>query len=88
MSGRQWGTWNGGLVLGVLKGQHLRMLQISADGKRTLAVSVSVTDRGRLRTPAVGPDGALYVTTGNGANIDSILRITPSAAIAGATSAT
>jgi glucose/arabinose dehydrogenase len=88
VSGRQWGTWNGGLVLGVLKGEHLRMLQISADGKRTLAMSVSVTDRGRLRTPAVGPDGALYVTTGNGADIDSILRITPRSAIAGATPAT
>jgi glucose/arabinose dehydrogenase len=86
--GRQWGTWNGGLVMGVLKGQHLRMLQISADGTRTLAQSVSLTDHGRLRTPAVGPDGALYVTTGNGANIDEILRVTPRATIAGATPAT
>jgi glucose/arabinose dehydrogenase len=85
--GRQWGTWNGGLVMGVLKGQHLRMLQISADGTRTLAQSVSLTDHGRLRTPAVGPDGALYVTTGNGANIDDILRVTPRAVTAGSTSA-
>jgi len=74
--------------MGVLKGQHLRMLQISADGTRTIAQSVSLTDHGRLRTPAVGPDGALYVTTGNGANIDEILRVTPRATIAGATPAT
>ena len=30
---------------------------------------------GRLRTPMLGPDGALYVTTSNGVGTDQILRI-------------
>ena len=87
VNGSAWGTWNGGLVLGVLKGEQLRMLQLSADGWRTVAMSVSVTNKGRLRTPAIGPDHALYVTTGNGADIDQILRITAHAVVAGASPA-
>ena len=31
---------------------------------------------GRLRTPMMGPDGALFVTTSNGSN-DKILRVEP-----------
>jgi len=83
VNGTQWGTWNGGLVLGVLKGEQLRMIGLSADGWRSVAFSVSFPGQGRLRTPAVGPDGALYVTTGNGGNVDKILRFTPRAAVAG-----
>jgi glucose/arabinose dehydrogenase len=87
VNGSAWGTWNGGLVLGVLKGEQLRMLRLSADGWRTVAMSLSVTNKGRLRTPAIGPDHALYVTTGNGVDIDQILRITPHAVAAGASPA-
>ncbi len=81
--GPGWGTWNGGLVLAALKGTQLRWLRLSDDGWRTTAMSVSVTDRGRLRTPIVGPDLALYVTTSNGVD-DQILRITPATFAAGA----
>jgi glucose/arabinose dehydrogenase len=77
VNGSQWGFWNGGLVLGVLKGQQLRVLLLTPDGRGTRAFSVAFPGQGRLRTPAIGPDGALYVTTGNGGNIDKILRITP-----------
>jgi aldose sugar dehydrogenase len=80
VNGSQWGTWNGGLVVAVLKDSHLRMLRLSADGTKVTAISIALTDRGRLRTAAVGPDGALYVTTSNGSNADFILRLTPSAA--------
>jgi glucose/arabinose dehydrogenase len=73
--GPQWGQWNGGLVMAVLKGSHLRMLRLSADGWRLTAISVALGDRGRLRSAVVGPDGALYVTTSNGSNTDAILRI-------------
>jgi glucose/arabinose dehydrogenase len=76
--GSQWGEWNGGLVMAVLKGSHLRMVRLSADGLRTTALSVAVGHHGRLRTAVVGPDGALYVTTSNGSGLDAILRITPS----------
>ena len=77
VNGSQWGTWNGGLVLGVLKDMHLRVILLSPDGRHTRAISVAFPGQGRLRTPAIGPDGALYVTTGNGGNVDKILRITP-----------
>lgn len=77
VNGRQWGTWDGALVLGVLKDMHLRAILLSSDGWHTRAISVSFPGQGRLRTPAIGPDDALYVTTGNGGNVDKILRITP-----------
>ena len=76
--GSQWGEWNGGLVMAVLKGAQLRMIRLSPDGQKATAVSIALTDRGRLRTAMVGPDGALYVTTSNGGNTDSILRVGPS----------
>jgi aldose sugar dehydrogenase len=76
--GSQWGEWNGGLVMAVLKGAQLRMIRLSPDGNKATAVSIALTDRGRLRTAMVGPDGALYVTTSNGGNTDSILRVGPS----------
>jgi aldose sugar dehydrogenase len=79
VSGPQWGEWNGGLVMAVLKGSQLRMLRLSADGRTTLAISIALTDRGRLRTPRIGRDGALFVTTSNGGGQDSILKVTPSA---------
>jgi glucose/arabinose dehydrogenase len=78
VSGSRWGAWNGGLVLAVLKGAHLRMIRLSIDGLRTTAISVAVANHGRLRTDIVGPDGALYVTTSNGSGRDAILRIVPS----------
>jgi aldose sugar dehydrogenase len=82
VNGPQWGYWNGGLVMAVLKDTHLRMLRISSDGLHVTAGSFALTDHGRLRTPAVGPDGALYVTTSNGAD-DAILRVQPSSVTGG-----
>jgi glucose/arabinose dehydrogenase len=78
--GSQWGEWDAGLVIAVLKDTHLRMLRLSDDGTSVIATSTALSDRGRLRTAVVGPDGALYVTTSNGGNTDSILRLTPTQA--------
>jgi glucose/arabinose dehydrogenase len=75
VSGANWGYWNGGLVMAVLKGSQLRMVRFFADGLRLQATSVALTDHGRLRSAVVGPDGALYVTTSNGSGTDAILRI-------------
>ena len=66
--------------MAVLKGSHLRMIQISDDGTRATAVSVAVSNHGRLRSTTVGPDGALYVTTSNGLGLDAILRVAPGVA--------
>jgi glucose/arabinose dehydrogenase len=75
--GAQWGQWNGGLVVAVLKDSQLRMFRLSTDGRVVTRQSIALTNRGRLRTAIVGPDGALYVTTSNGGNSDAILRIEP-----------
>jgi glucose/arabinose dehydrogenase len=77
--GSNWGQWNGGLVMAVLKDQHLRMVRLDSTGRRMTAISGALKDRGRLRTATIGPDGALYVTTSNGGNTDAILRITGNA---------
>lgn len=83
VSGPQWGEWDGALVLGVLKDTELYALRVPPAGDRVVAVGLNRPDQGRLRTPAVGPDGALYVTTDNGNGTDRILRFTPQAAAAG-----
>lgn len=78
LEGEQWGGLEGALVVTALKGAKLLLLTLKEDG--TLA-GVSVpreTDGpyGRLRAARMGPDGALFVTTTNGAD-DKLLRISP-----------
>jgi len=78
LSGTDWGKWNGWLAVASLKDQTLRFFHFASDG--TFIEQVNVPEMngiyGRLRTPMLGPDGSLYVTTSNGAN-DKILKITP-----------
>jgi glucose/arabinose dehydrogenase len=76
LNGAQWGGWNGALVIGCLAGQRLFAIALDQAGTGVVGTSTALRNRGRLRTPAVGPDGALYVTTSNGSG-DSILRIAP-----------
>jgi glucose/arabinose dehydrogenase len=75
VKGKQWGKWDGGLVMAALKGSKLRMLKFSSNGQRVTAVSDALGEYGRLRTPRVGPYGALFVTTSNGSGTDQLLRI-------------
>lgn len=72
-----WGSLKGTLVVANLNGEHLRFLALNRTGKAVKSETVKVTDRGRLRTPVEGPDGALYVTTANGSGGDHILRVAP-----------
>jgi len=74
LQGASWGTWSGSLVVGNLKESDLR--RFAVDGT-TVTPAEILYDRkyGRLRTPVLGPDGALYVTTSNGSG-DRIIRIT------------
>ena len=76
--GRQWGAFEGALAVGELRGVALEIFQLQGDdvvGSNRPAGFIG--NLGRLRTPRMGPDGALYLTTDNGGN-DQVLRITPS----------
>ena len=77
LEGEQWGIWEGRLAVATLKRRELRLFEFAADGALLSEVVVPELDGtyGRLRTPMLGPDGALYVTTSNGSGADRILRI-------------
>jgi len=76
VTGTNWGKWNGMLVIGCLKGAKLFGVMIDSTGTKVLGTSSMLTNEGRLRTPAQGPDGNLYVGTSNETN-DSILKVVP-----------
>ena len=82
LEGEDWGEWDGRLAIATLKGRSLRVFEFSASGAFMSHVVAPGLDGayGRLRTPMLGPDGALYVTTSNGASTDRILRVTASRA--------
>ncbi|MGI9604639.1 MAG: PQQ-dependent sugar dehydrogenase [Acidimicrobiales bacterium] len=85
VEGRNWGPLAGTLAVASLKNQTLRFFEFDDDGD-FLASEIGnelSTRFGRLRTPMMGPDGSLYVTTSNGSN-DRILKVTPVGAPRGA----
>jgi glucose/arabinose dehydrogenase len=78
LEGGQWGTLDGALVVTALKGAKLVLLSLdAAGGVVEVAVPEELDDEfGRLRAARLGPDGALYLTTTNGAD-DKVLRVSP-----------
>jgi glucose/arabinose dehydrogenase len=77
LSGSRWGTWEGTLVVALLRGEALRSFKLEASTGRLLDTGLALRDRGRLRSVTQGPDGNLYVGTSNGGGTDQILRLTP-----------
>ena len=79
----QWGVWEGRLAVATLKDSKLRLFEFTPEGDYVSQVVVPEFDGayGRLRTPMMGPDGALYVTTSNGGGQDRILRVIKDEAI-------
>ena len=73
--GSAWKAWSGALVVACLAGKQLRAFFVDGGGGLT-GQEVIFTTADRLRSPVLGPDGSLYVTTSNGTN-DRILRFTP-----------
>ena len=77
--------WYGKFFVATLRGVHLRMLDMDLkDGKILESAELLRDEFGRLRNAAMGPDGHMYLMTGNsdgrGApfeNDDRILRIVP-----------
>jgi glucose/arabinose dehydrogenase len=80
LKGRQWGRWDGALVIGALKDRHLHVLFIDENGVVTGEREALNLTHGRLRQPVQGRDGNLYVTTDNGNGNDVILKVVPSVA--------
>ncbi len=82
LSGAQWGSLDGAFVAAALKDTSLRALTLTAGGALVSEQSIPQLDNtyGRLRSPQLGPDGALYITTGDGDGHDQILRVTPTRA--------
>ncbi|WP_031468630.1 PQQ-dependent sugar dehydrogenase [Sciscionella sediminilitoris] len=78
LSGPSWGELNGALAVVALKGQKLLLYQLSREGTivRVRLPGALNESYGRLRAARTGPDGALYVTTSNGAD-DKLLRLSP-----------
>ena len=79
LEGAQWGIWEGRLAVATLRDSKLRLFEFTPDGAFVSQVIVAALNGtyGRLRTPMMGPDGALYVTTSNGPRKDHILRVAP-----------
>jgi glucose/arabinose dehydrogenase len=79
VDGRQWGAYDGLLLLGLLKAQGVLALRLDDDGVLQSQFRLPELDEthGRLRSLTQGVDGALYVTTDNGGGQDALLRVTP-----------
>ena len=82
LEGDDWGEWEGRLAVATLKKKSLRVFEFADDGTFVSQVVVPKLDNryGRLRTPMLGPDGALYVSTSKGNGKDKILKVVPSEA--------
>ena len=77
LEGEGWGNWEGMLAVATLKDRQLQLFDFNADGEFQSRISVPELDEtyGRLRSPVMGPDGALYITTSQTSD-DSILKVT------------
>jgi glucose/arabinose dehydrogenase len=78
LDGDRWGSYDGLMLLGVLKGQGVLALRLDDDGDLEDEFRVPELEGryGRIRTVQQGTDGDLYVTTDNGGD-DKVLRVTP-----------
>jgi glucose/arabinose dehydrogenase len=79
LDGRQWGAYDGLLLVGLLKARGVLALRLDDAGALLEQFRLPELDGafGRIRSLTQGMDGALYVTTDNGANEDKVLRVTP-----------
>ncbi len=78
LEGSDWDGWEGSLAVASLRDRSLRLFAFTDDGtlKSEIVVPELKGTYGRLRTPMLGPDGALYITTSNSGQ-DKILRVAP-----------
>ena len=86
LDGPQWGEWEGRLAVATLKTKSLRVFEFAEQGDFAGQIIVPELDgsHGQLRTPVLGPDGALYIATSNAPGGDRILRVAANRAATGA----
>ena len=86
LDGPQWGEWEGRLAVATLKTKSLRVFEFTEQGDFAGQIVVPELDgsHGQLRTPVLGPDGALYIATSNAPGGDRILRVSANRAATGA----
>ena len=78
LDGEQWGAYDGLLLLGVQKDTGVLALRVDGDQLvEQFRIPELEGTYGRVRTPQLGDDGALYLTTDNGDGTDQLLRVTP-----------
>jgi len=79
LDGAQWGDYDGVLLVGVQKDTGVLALRIDDDGRLVEQFRVPELEDsyGRVRSPVLGNDGALYLTTDNGDGDDELLKVTP-----------
>ncbi len=73
----KWQLWNGRLAMSVLKGKELLVMKVDGQNKTTEVEPLFKDQFGRIRAAEMGPDGSLYVTTDNGSQLDTIIKVTP-----------
>ena len=86
LQGSQWAEWEGRLAVATLKTKSLRVFEFTEQGDFVGQIVVPELDgsHGRLRTPVLGPDGALYIATSNRPGSDRIIRVSANRAATGA----
>jgi glucose/arabinose dehydrogenase len=79
LDGRQWGAYDGLLLVGLLKARGVLALRLDDAGALLEQFRLPELDGafGRIRSLTQGMDGALYLTTDNGGDEDKVLRVTP-----------
>ncbi len=78
LEGEQWGNWEGRLAVAALRDRKLHLFDFNPDGEFQGRLSAPELEwEGiRLRSPVMGPDGALYITTSQRSPSDLIYRVT------------
>jgi glucose/arabinose dehydrogenase len=66
LSGSQWQSWDGRLLVSIMGGQRVELLQLDAIGMATGNQPVGSLGGARVRSLVLGPENVLYATTDAG----------------------
>ncbi|MBA3758436.1 PQQ-dependent sugar dehydrogenase [Candidatus Saccharibacteria bacterium] len=76
--GSKWKSYEGSLLLGVLKDKHVRVLVLNQNADSVeQELKLFENEFGRIRSITSGPFDDIYLTTDNGSGKDKIIRVKP-----------